>query len=81
MITLRLLAHWTVSSIISVHPDYRAEVDAVGNILLWPMSSKEIESSHISSETVKPLDPINVDIIESALASARAEMDGEVQIL
>lgn len=69
--------HRTVTSIISVHPGYRAEVDAVGNILLWPISPKETEDPWISSKLGKPLDPITVDIIESALANARAEMDGK----
>ncbi|KAF8508103.1 5-oxoprolinase [Hysterangium stoloniferum] len=59
-----------------VHPDYRAEVDSIGNILLWPIDNKETGTPTKNAlEVNNPLDPITVDIIESALSSARNEMD------
>lgn len=53
-----------------VHPGYRAEIDAVGNILI-----SELKDNTASIGAVKELDMATVDIFESALANARAEMD------
>ena len=53
-----------------IHPGFRAEIDAVGNILI-----SESEGNMTSIGTTKELDMATVDIFESALANARAEMD------
>jgi len=59
-----------------VHPDHRAEIDDIGNILLWPS-----ESPYGTSEVPSVVDfhgsqMIVTQLIEAALANARAEMDG-----
>ena len=51
-------------------PGFQAEIDAVGNILIW-----ELEAKSPSTGGKKELDMATVDIFESALANARAEMD------
>ena len=51
-------------------PGFRAEIDAVGNILIY-----ESEGKMASVGVGKELDMATVDIFESALANARAEMD------
>jgi 5-oxoprolinase (ATP-hydrolysing) len=53
-----------------VHPDHSAEIDDIGNILLWP--SREVDSKERTGENQK----IVTQLIEAALANARAEMDG-----
>lgn len=62
-----------------VHPDHRAEIDRLGNILLWPMPLGT-ESSNMNSEMGMNAEEDNLvvttQIIEAALANARAEMDG-----
>ena len=53
-------------------PGFKAEVDAIGNLLIWPLN----ESAHI--ELPGPgsgLDQATVEIFESALQNARNEMD------
>ena len=55
-----------------VQPTFRAEIDATGNILIWPADDER--SSNVS-ETAKELDTVAVDIFESALRNARSEMD------
>jgi hypothetical protein len=64
-------------TVMLVHPDYCAEVDRVGNILLGPVVEKATSSTTEWTAEDENLDPVTVDIIESALASAREEMDGE----
>lgn len=54
-----------------VTPDHRAEIDRLGNILLWPVSwdgnlPKEMRNDQ----------KIVTQLVEAALGSARAEMDG-----
>ncbi len=51
-------------------PGFQAEIDAVGNILI---SESEVKMPPVG--TGKELDMATVDIFESALANARAEMD------
>lgn len=61
-----------------VHPDYRAEIDRQGNILLWPIAERD-ESDEIKAAGLhleKDSQVVNTQIIEAALANARAEMDG-----
>ena len=53
-----------------IHPGFRAEIDAVGNILI-----SKSEGNMTAISTTKDLDMATVDIFESALANARAEMD------
>ena len=53
-----------------IHPGFLAEIDAVGNILI-----SESKDDIASVDAVKELDMATVDIFESALANARAEMD------
>ena len=53
-----------------IHPGFHAEIDAVGNILI-----SESEGNTTSIGATKELDMATVDIFESALANARAEMD------
>lgn len=50
-------------------PGFKAEVDVVGNILIW-----EAEGNSKPATSGK-LDPVTVDIFESALQNARNEMD------
>ncbi len=52
-----------------VLPGFRAEVDAVGNILIWSVEDKPKPAPS------RRLDPVTVDIFESALQNARNEMD------
>ena len=51
-------------------PGYKAEIDAMGNMLIW-----ELEQKLSSTGVNEQLDIATVDIFESALANARAEMD------
>jgi len=53
-------------------PGFKAEVDAVGNLLIWELdSAPQFRKDGISKE----LDTTTVDIFENALANARNEMD------
>ena len=54
-----------------IHPGFRAEVDAVGNILIRQVTDKQ---GHEDLDT-KELDTVTVDIFENALRNARNEMD------
>ena len=51
-------------------PGFEAEIDAVGNILIWELK----EGTHCVGGN-NELDMATVDVFESALANARAEMD------
>lgn len=53
-----------------VHPDHRAEIDKIGNILLWLAILPEVDTRLADSQT------IITQLIEAALANARSEMDG-----
>ena len=53
-------------------PGYSAEIDAIGNILIWEQGQRPQLSSLQSEDT---LDTVTVDIFESALRNARNEMD------
>lgn len=55
-----------------VHPGYRAEIDDVGNILIWELADQPAPTD-LKSET--ELDSFSVDIFENALRNARNEMD------
>lgn len=54
-----------------VLPDFRAEVDAVGNILIHEVRDNE----GYEDPALKQLDTVTVDIFENALRNARNEMD------
>ena len=54
-----------------VLPDFRAEVDPVGNILIHQVTDKQ---GH-ENLGIKELDTVTVDIFENALRNARNEMD------
>lgn len=54
-----------------VLPDFRAEVDAVGNILIDQVRDKQRDESL----GIEKLDTVTVDIFENALRNARNEMD------
>ena len=54
-----------------VLPGFRAEVDAVGNILIRQLEDKQTSESSSARE----LDVVAVDIFENALRNARNEMD------
>ena len=53
-------------------PGYKADIDAIGNILIW--ESEEKLQSNILVEK-QELDIVTVDIFENALRNARNEMD------
>ncbi|KAJ7650399.1 5-oxoprolinase [Roridomyces roridus] len=53
-----------------VLPGFKAEVDEIGNLLIWPL-----ESAVLMDPAEKDLDSVAVDIFESALRNARNEMD------
>ncbi|KAL8836293.1 MAG: hypothetical protein Q9170_002966 [Blastenia crenularia] len=55
-----------------LHPGYKAEVDAVGNVLIWESSDKHKTAA---GESESQLDAVAVDIFEHALRNARTEMD------
>ena len=55
-----------------IQPGFRAEVDATGNLLIWP--ADDGRSSNVV-KAAKELDTVTVDIFESALRNARSEMD------
>ncbi|KAL8950592.1 MAG: hypothetical protein Q9222_003372 [Ikaeria aurantiellina] len=55
-----------------IHPEYRAEIDSVGNILIWEFRH---QSEIPDLEADKQLDTVTVDIFENALRNARSEMD------
>lgn len=57
-----------------VHPDHRAEIDRLGNILLWPLAQSD-EVNEADTHLEKENQVVNTQIIEAALANARAEMD------
>lgn len=55
-----------------VHPGFVAEVDAVGNLLIW----ENVDQGHPAPmATDQQLDVVTVDIFENALRNARNEMD------
>lgn len=54
-----------------VLPGFRAEIDAVGNILIYPVRDEQGQGSPGTEE----LDTVTVDIFENALRNARNEMD------
>ncbi|KAJ7595975.1 Hydantoinase/oxoprolinase-domain-containing protein [Mycena floridula] len=57
-----------------INPAHRLEIDAIGNILVWPVddSSKTVDAE-------KTTDAIVVQLIEAALQNTRYEMDGLIQ--
>lgn len=55
-----------------VYPGFKAEIDAVSNILIWKI---EDEDRQRASEEQEKIDPVTVDIFENALRNARSEMD------
>jgi 5-oxoprolinase (ATP-hydrolysing) len=52
-------------------PGFKAEIDHVGNILIWKLEG--VSEAEISD--LDEVDPVSVDIIENALRNARNEMD------
>ncbi|KAL8711414.1 MAG: hypothetical protein Q9225_007115 [Loekoesia sp. 1 TL-2023] len=53
-----------------IHPGFKAEVDAVANILIWEAGNRP------PGITIEPqLDAVMVDVFEHALSNARSEMD------
>ena len=57
-------------------PGHYAEIDKHGNILIWPVSKRQL--SVMTTKATQRVDPITLDIIENALKNARFEMDGVV---
>ena len=55
-----------------VHPGYSAEIDGIGNILIF---ESEEQSDTQQPSAANGLDTFSVDIFESALRNARNEMD------
>lgn len=55
-----------------VHPGFKAEIDAVGNILIWELNNQDKSEAVEKNEQ---LDTVTVDILENALRNARNEMD------
>ena len=55
-----------------VHPGYKAEIDGIGNILIF---ESEEQSDTQQPSAANGLDTFSVDIFESALRNARNEMD------
>jgi len=55
-----------------VHPGYRAEIDDIGNILIWELAEQPAPKD---SKSETELDSFSVDIFENALRNARNEMD------
>lgn len=55
-----------------VHPSYKAEIDATGNILIWEAGGDQAAKA---KKEAKQLDTVTVDIFENALRNARNEMD------
>ncbi|KAJ7178558.1 5-oxoprolinase [Mycena crocata] len=55
-----------------VLPGFRAEVDEVGNLLIWKSQSDTVPEEQLAEDG---LDTVSVDIFESALRNARNEMD------
>jgi len=60
-----------------VNPTHRAEIDDVGNILIWRAENKIVPS--VSTATPETLDPIIVQLVEAALQNTRNEMDTLIQ--
>jgi 5-oxoprolinase (ATP-hydrolysing) len=56
-----------------VLPGFKAEVDQIGNLLIWESESSKILAQDKSED--EDLDTVTVDIFESALRNARNEMD------
>jgi 5-oxoprolinase (ATP-hydrolysing) len=56
---------------------HRAEIDEVGNILIWRAENKIAPSAPISNAT--NLDPIIIQLVEAALQNTRTEMDVLIQ--
>lgn len=54
-----------------VLPGFRAEIDPVGNVLIYPVEDEQ----EIENHGMKKLDTVTVDIFENALRNARNEMD------
>ncbi|KIJ53509.1 hypothetical protein M422DRAFT_241749 [Sphaerobolus stellatus SS14] len=59
-----------------VHPDHRAETDEIGNILLWPSDIANEQKGVPPAAHSTDSQTIVTQLIEAALANARAEMDG-----
>ena len=55
-----------------VHPGFKAEIDGVGNILIWELNDQDMSEA---VEKDEQLDTVTVDILENALRNARNEMD------
>jgi len=55
-----------------VHPGYRAEIDDIGNVLIWELAEQPAPKD---SKSETELDSFSVDIFENALRNARNEMD------
>lgn len=55
-----------------IHPGYKAQIDALGNILIGEAGNMEPAGTSDPSGT---LDTVTVDIFENALRNARNEMD------
>ena len=55
-------------------PGYKADVDEIGHLLIWPLK----EESQAASLADEGPDTVTVDIFESALRNARYEMDSLV---
>ncbi|KAF5376570.1 hypothetical protein D9757_008258 [Collybiopsis confluens] len=61
-----------------VDPIHRAEIDDVGNILIWPADQMGVAIQSTPSATTT-LDPIVIQLVEAALQNARTEMDVLIQ--
>ncbi|TFK42837.1 Hydantoinase/oxoprolinase-domain-containing protein [Crucibulum laeve] len=60
-----------------ITPFHRAEIDHVGNILIWPMEAPS--SIYVLTEQNFELDPIIVQLVEAGLQNTRVEMDTLIQ--
>lgn len=58
-----------------VNPIHKAEIDEVGNILIWPVDSMATSSA----SELASVDPIIVQLVEAALQNTRLEMDVLIQ--
>ncbi|KAL8940203.1 MAG: hypothetical protein Q9211_002390 [Gyalolechia sp. 1 TL-2023] len=55
-----------------IHPGFKAEIDELGNILIWEASNADQREN---ADMDQKLDAVAVDIFEHALRNARNEMD------
>ncbi|EEB90638.1 hypothetical protein MPER_11129, partial [Moniliophthora perniciosa FA553] len=57
-----------------IAPSHRAEIDEIGNVLIW-----EAQKANTTTQSASTVDPIVVQLIEGALQNARVDMDCPIQ--